>query len=272
MKLLAISLLLVPFIALGLSVAPNYAKIYEKADVFVEGHLSGKELDKIKVSTGYNSTLGKGHDHFYFKTELIVDGRIQFNGQVIAPDGYLDINGVEKEFYHVYARDGAHLNEGNTKETKAWFLSRSALPRGDSIFCLGSSEIDYAERNVSEYMSKDIESQETSQNIRTKSEYTHGGDLLLTLDEVTKVSIELSESGSLANIHVNLPPENIKYQIRKNPNLQKTNKPQLHAMDIYFEDTLLGRTTSVFISNPANKTETLLRFKVTTQVAPLWDY
>ena len=256
MKPFMISLLLAPIAAFGLSPIPNYTAIYEKADIFVEGHLSGKQLDKIKVSTSYNSTMGAGRDEFYIMTELIVDGRIQFNGQVIAPDGYLQIDGKEKEFYKVYAKDGAHLNEANTKETKAWFISRSALPRGNSMFCLGASQIDYAERNISEYMSNDIGSQETSQDIRKKKEYRHGGDLMFSSDQLESISVIFAEETTRVRIVARIPAESIIYQIKKNPNLDpdKDGKPEISSLHLYIDDHLIAEDCIILISDPSFST------------------
>lgn len=252
MKTFMISLLLAPIAAFGLSPMPNYTAIYEKADIFVEGHLSGKELEKIKVSTSYNSTMGAGRDEFYIMTELIVDGRIQFNGQVIAPDGYLQIDGKEKEFYKVFAKDGAHLNETNTKETKAWFISRSALPRGNSMFCLGSSQIDYAERNISEYMSNDIGSQETSQDIRKKKEYRHGGDLMFSSDQLESISVIFTDKTMRVRMVANVPRDSLIYQIKKNPNSnpKKNGKPEISPLHLYIDEHLITENCFIFISDP----------------------
>ncbi|MGJ8640245.1 MAG: hypothetical protein ACSHYA_12720 [Opitutaceae bacterium] len=253
MKFLVTSLFLLPLIALGLSVAPNYAKIYENADIFAEGYLSGKELSKIKVSDSYNSATSSGNDQFYILTELIVDGRIQFNGRVIAPDGYLQVDGKEKEFYKVYAKDGVHLNEGNTKETKAWFISKSALPRGDSMFCLGAAQIDDAERTVSEYMSKDIGSQDRSQNVRKKKESAHGGDLMFSSDDLESISVIFAEDSMRVEMVVNIPAESIVYQIKKNPNLDpvETGEPQISSLHIYIDEQFIAENCAIFIDNAA---------------------
>lgn len=248
MKFIAISFLLLPIAAFGLSPMPNYTALNEKADIYVEGHLSGKELSKIKVSSDYDSATGEGRDQFYIMTELVVDGRIQFNGHVIAPDGYLQINGKEKEYYRVFARDGVHLNKENTEETKAWFISRSALPAIDSIFCLGTYKIDYAERNISKYMFEALGSQASSENFKKKKEYAHGGDIMLNSDHIKSIGVTFTDQAERVTVATTIPAESILYQIRKNPNSEpvEAGKPEISSLCLYIDGHLIAKDCFIY--------------------------
>lgn len=77
MKALLLVVTLLPLVAMAYSTL-DFGNLYKESGVIVEGHLSGEEIEKVKIIRKSTLPDVEFHEDTYILTNLIVEGRVKY--------------------------------------------------------------------------------------------------------------------------------------------------------------------------------------------------